>query len=106
MNLLTDRKFTFRATRKTSWIADIIESIPDQDKAEFIRECFIEGLKQRQEYIEYVEHPERFKRQEIIQPRRVKSTVGIPKKPRLQTLEISEEDTDEKVNKLSSLYDD
>ncbi|WJJ55371.1 hypothetical protein QB910_000127 [Dabrowskivirus KKP3916] len=46
-------RYSFRITRKTKWIEDIVENIPKQDRSEFIRECFLVGLKTTPEYKQY-----------------------------------------------------
>lgn len=39
------KRYTFRITRKTQWLEDVIESIEKKDQSDFIREMVIAGLR-------------------------------------------------------------
>lgn len=38
-------RYSFRITRKTRWLDEILSHVPDHDLSDFIRELVIEGIK-------------------------------------------------------------
>lgn len=97
------QQYTFRLTRKTKWIEDIIELIPKQDKADFIRTCFVEGLKTMPEYQAYLDG--------ILRPVEVKPIVMATPRPikrpkiEFERTEETPEEADDMLDKLSSRFD-
>lgn len=89
-------RYTFRTTRKTAWLDDILMAVDKQDRSDFIREHLILGLKgvvpQTSDKPQTIVQPTSNERPTIVtQP--VTPTVA----PTLAVKRVEDDDLDEKL---------
>lgn len=89
------RQYTFRTTRETEWLDDILMGIPTKDRARFIRKLIINGLEVHSGVIQKDDKPKT-----NTLPIKDKPTTIAPPPPTEPIEDIEEEDLESKLDNL------
>lgn len=82
-------RYTFRTTRKTAWLDDVLSKIPSKDLSDFIRETLIVGLQRNV--------PQTSDIQQTIVRQTLDNSPTIVEPPRIEVSEISDDELDNKL---------
>ncbi|WP_144510022.1 hypothetical protein [Bacillus sp. FJAT-22090] len=95
------KQYTFRTTRETKWLDDILMEVPTKDRARFIRKLIISGLWATSNELQLEDKP---KSNELLTEVKPKSNIApldiSPPPPTEEGIEDTEIDLDSKLNSL------